>query len=156
MKPSPPSATMTSAVSGECLPYSAWSSASACSAAGASLATKAMLRSCFTGGTRGQSWEDRGRRSTARDAHMATDGGTSMAPVDDEVMALGLARDRGADRLFDQRVVRGQAERRAEIGGVLLSQAHEKRAGAGQPHAITALAEIMGEGGDHAEALPGL
>ena len=40
---------------------------------------------------------------------------------------------------------------RAEIGGVLLAQAHEERSGAGEPHAVAAFAEIMRERRDQAE-----
>src|SRR6185437_10703848 len=50
----------------------------------------------------------------------------------------------------------GKPERRAQIGGVLLAQAHEERAGAGQPHAVAALAEIVGQRRDHAEPAAGL
>ncbi len=35
------------------------------------------------------------------------------------------------------------AQRRAQIGDVFLAQAHVKLAGAGQPHAVAAFAEIM-------------
>src|SRR5690348_6122306 len=110
MKPSPPSATMTAAASGAVRPYSASSSASACWAAGASLATKAMLPGLLTP-VHPRSGD--GRRSTARDAHVAADGRAVVTPVDDEIMALGLARYRGADRLLDRLVALGKPQRRA-------------------------------------------
>src|SRR5687767_10548047 len=84
-------------------------------------------------------------RSPAGDAHVACDGGAAAAPVDDEVVALGLARDRLLDRLLDGVVGFGEAEGRAQIRRVLLAEAHVELAGAGEPHAIAALAEIMGQ-----------
>ena len=72
--------------------------------------------------------------------------GAVMAPVDDEIMPLGLARDGLADRRLEQRIVLVEGPQRGpQVGGILLAQAHIERAGAGQPHAVAALAEIMGQ-----------
>ena len=59
-------------------------------------------------------------------------------------MALGLARDGGADGGFDQRVIRAGTQGGAQVGVVLLAEAHEEFAGAGQPHPVAAFTEIMG------------
>src|SRR5215472_3573408 len=90
-------------------------------------------------------------RLSAGDAHMAGDGGTLVPPVDDKVMALGLAGNRGVDG-GKQRIIgfRG-AQRFAQIGRVVLAKTHVQRAGAGHPHAVAGFAEIMGEGSDEAE-----
>ena len=47
-----------------------------------------------------------------------------MAPVDDEIVALGLARNRFRDRRIEQIVAFGRAQRGAQIGGVFLAEAH--------------------------------
>src|SRR5215469_10963169 len=120
MKPSPPSATMMSACSGDTPPYRPLSSASAFCASGASLAAKPMERSAVTV-----------FGSAAGDAHMARHRRRRMTAVDDEVVALGLARDRFADCRFQRRIAFRGAQRRAQVGGVLLAETHIKRAGAG-------------------------
>src|SRR5271170_7186014 len=97
-----------------------------------------------------------GKGSAAGDAHMARHRNRALAAVDDEVVALGLARDRGADGVLQKLVAVRGAQRRAQIGAVLLPEAHIERAGAGKPYAVAALAEIMGEGGDEAQAPSGL
>src|SRR5215469_804415 len=117
MKPSPPSATMMSACSGDTPPYRPLSSASAFCASGASLAAKPMERSAVTVFA-----------SAAGDAHMARYRSRRMVAIDDEVVALGLARDRFADRVFQRRVAFRRAQRRAQIGRVLLAEAHIERA----------------------------
>ena len=50
--------------------------------------------------------------------------GCLCAPVDDEVVALRLAGDRLVDRAAQQLVVSRGAQRRAQVGGVLLAEAH--------------------------------
>ena len=45
-----------------------------------------------------------------------------MAAVDDEVVALGLARDRLADRLAERLVGLAGPERRAQVGGIVLTE----------------------------------
>ena len=82
--------------------------------------------------------------------------GRARAPVDDEVVALRLARDRLVDRRVDEIVALRGAQRRAQVGGVLLAEAHVERAGAGEAHAIAALAEIMRQRRDEAEPPAGL
>ena len=51
--------------------------------------------------------------------------GPLMAAVDDEIMPLGLARDGLVDRGMEQVVAFGGAQRRAQIGGVFLAEAHD-------------------------------
>src|SRR5438034_1825425 len=87
---------------------------------------------------------------------MASDGGPVVAAVDDEIMPLGLAVDRGADRGFERLVALGLAQRGAQIRRIFLAEAHIQRAGAGQSDAVAAFAEIMGQGGDEAEPPAGL
>ena len=48
------------------------------------------------------------------------------------------------------------ADHRAQVGGVLLAQAGVQGAGAGQPHAVAGLAEIVAERGDEAQPAAGL
>src|SRR5882757_2880986 len=74
--------------------------------------------------------------SAAGHAHVARHRRALGAAVDDEVVALRLAQDRGVDRGVDEIVALGGAQRRAQVGGVFLPEAHIKRAGAGEPHAI--------------------
>ena len=82
--------------------------------------------------------------------------GRAVRAVDDEVVALRLARDRLVDRGLKQIVALGGAERRAQVGGVLLAEAHVERAGAGDAHAVAAFAEIVGQRRDEAEPAAGL
>src|SRR5437762_1831993 len=72
----------------------------------------------------------------AGDVHMPRQRRPLMSAVDDEIMALGLTRDRFFDRGIDEVVTFGGAQRRAQVGGILLAEAHVKRAGAGQPYTI--------------------
>lgn len=87
---------------------------------------------------------------------MAADGRGGAAAVDDEIVALRLAGYRLADGRVEQFVVVARAQRRAQVGGVLLPQAHIERAGAGQPDPVAGFAEIVGERRDEAEAPAGL
>src|ERR1700724_122773 len=70
-------------------------------------------------------------RSPAGHAHMPGDGGPVMAAVDDEVVALGLAVDGFANRRFERLIAFGLTQRGAQIGRVLLAEAHVKGTGAG-------------------------
>ena len=70
-------------------------------------------------------------------------------------MALGLAADGFQDRLAQRLVALAGAQRRAQVGGILLPQAHIQRAGAGQPHAVAAFAEIMRQRGDETQLAAG-
>src|ERR1700730_12709637 len=70
-------------------------------------------------------------RSPAGHAHMPGDGGPVVTSIDDEVVALGLAVDGFADRRFERLIPFGLAQRGAQIGCVLLPQAHIEGAGAG-------------------------
>src|SRR5262245_54237350 len=78
-----------------------------------------------------------------------------MAPVDDEIVALGLARDRLGDRGVEQIVAFGRAQRSAQIGGVFLTEAHVKGTRAGHPHPVAGLAEIVGQRRDEAQPAAG-
>src|SRR5207248_11048646 len=77
--------------------------------------------------------------------------GPVVAAVDDKIVALRLAVDRGANRGFERLVALGLAQRGAQIRRVFLAEAHVQRPGAGQADAVAALAEIMRQGGDEAE-----
>src|SRR5687768_1529704 len=79
-----------------------------------------------------------------------------MPPVDDEIVSPGLARDGLSDRGVEQVVALRRAQRAAQIGGILLAEAHVKRAGASHPHPIAGLAEIVGERSYEAEPTAGL
>ena len=69
---------------------------------------------------------------------------------------LGL-REMASSMAAVQQVVAFRGPQRcAQIGGILLAQAHIERAGAGQPHPVAAFAEIMGERRDEAEPAAGL
>src|SRR3546814_641755 len=96
------------------------------------------------------------RRSAAGDAHVAGDGRLLAAAVDDEVVALGLAADGLEDGGVEQVVALAEAQRRAQVGGVLLAEAHVERAGAGEAHAVAAFTEVVGQRRDEAEAAAGL
>ena len=50
----------------------------------------------------------------------------------------------------------GRAHHRAEVGVVVLAEAHVELAGAGQAHAVAAFAEVVGQGRDEADAAAGL
>ena len=63
---------------------------------------------------------------------MAADRRLVAPPVDDEVMASRLARNGLENCRIEQLVAVGGPERRPEIGCILLAEAHEERAGAGQ------------------------
>ena len=80
---------------------------------------------------------------------------TAVVSVDDEVMTLGLAADGLVYRLREQGVVVGGPQRKAQIGRIVLAEAHVEHARAGQPDAIAALAEIMRHRRDEAEAAAG-
>src|SRR3546814_11028589 len=83
------------------------------------------------------------RRSAAGDAHVAGDGRLLAAAVDDEVVALGLAADGLEDGGVEQVVALAEAQRRAQVGRVLLTEAHVERAGAGEAHAVAAFTEVV-------------
>src|SRR5215831_14302217 len=89
-------------------------------------------------------------------AHVAGQRRPLMASVDDEIVPLGLARDRFRNRRIEQIVAFGRAQRRAQIGGVLLTEAHVEGSRAGHPHPIAGFAEIVGQRRDEAEPAAGL
>ena len=78
-----------------------------------------------------------------------------MAAVDDEVMALGFSADRFIDGGIEKIVGFRGAQRFAQVGGVLLAEAHIERAGAGHAHAIARFAEIVSERRNEAEPSAG-
>src|SRR3954469_10597958 len=79
-----------------------------------------------------------------------------MAAVDDEIVTLRLARDRFRDRRIEQAVALRCAQRRAQVGGIFLTEPHVKRAGAGYADAIARFAKIVGEGSNETEAAASL
>src|SRR5262245_2207721 len=95
-------------------------------------------------------------RLTPGHAHVAGGGRPLMAAVDDEILALGLARDRFRNRRIEQSVALGRAQRGAQIGGVFLAEAHVEGSRAGHPHSIAGFAEIVGQRRDEAEPAAGL
>src|SRR4051812_41027633 len=97
-----------------------------------------------------------GSLSAAGHAHVPGEGRALVAAVDDEIMALGLARDRVLDGSIEQGVTLRRAQRRAEVGGVFLAEAHVERAGAGEAHAVAGLAEVMRQRRDESETSAGL
>src|SRR6202521_6040642 len=94
--------------------------------------------------------------SAAGHAHVPRQRRVFGTAVDDEVVALWLARDGPHDRRVEEIVALRRAQRRAQVGAVLLAETHEQRAGAGDAHAIAALAEVMGQRRDEAEEAAGL
>src|SRR5260370_37433660 len=93
--------------------------------------------------------------STAGDAHMAAHARPVMAAIDDEVVALGFQADGAVDRCAQEFVVGRGPQRPAQIGGIFLAEAGVQRAGAGDPHPVAGLAEIMGHRRDKAELAAG-
>src|SRR6202522_1772633 len=81
---------------------------------------------------------------------------TVVTAVDDEIMPLRLHADGAVDRSCELRVVSGGAQRLAQIGSVVMSEARMQCSGAGDPHAIAGLAEIMRHRRDEAELAAGL
>src|SRR6188474_1481917 len=71
------------------------------------------------------------RALPAGHAHMTAESRLVAPPVDDEVMPARLARDCLEDGRIEQIVFRRGSDRRPEVGGILLAEAHEERAGAG-------------------------
>src|SRR5882724_7876212 len=94
--------------------------------------------------------------SAAGDAHVAADARAVVPAVDDEVMALRLQSNGAIDRGTEQGIVRRSPQRFAQIGGIFLAEAGVERAGAGDPHPIAGLAEIVGHRRDEAELAAGL
>jgi hypothetical protein len=94
-------------------------------------------------------------RSSAGDAHVPGNRGLRVIAIDDEIMALGLAGDGGVEGFMQEFVGGRRAQRRPQIGRVVLAKAHVKRSGAGHPHPIAAFAKIMGERRDEAETPAG-
>src|SRR5690606_1677786 len=94
--------------------------------------------------------------SPAGDAHVPRHRYPASAAVDDEVVALRLARDRLADRLVERGVGLAVSHDLPQVGGILLPEAHVERAGAGHANAIARLAEIVRERRDEAEPAAGL
>src|SRR5919197_2814744 len=95
-------------------------------------------------------------RLSAGYAHVAGECRPLVAAVDDEIVALGLARDRLRDGCIEEIVAFRGAQRGAQIGGVFLTETHVERARASHPHAIAGFAEIVGERRDKTEPAAGL
>src|SRR3954464_15429428 len=84
------------------------------------------------------------KRSAPCHAHVTAQRRAGVAPVDDEVVALRLAGDGIDDRPFEKLVAFGGAHRCPQVGGVLLAEAHEELAGAGEAHPVAAFAQNLG------------
>src|SRR5215211_469967 len=67
------------------------------------------------------------------------------------VVALRLAGDGIDDRPFEKLVAFGGAHRCPQVGGVLLAEAHEELASAGEAHSVAAFAEIVRHRCDEAQ-----
>ena len=76
---------------------------------------------------------------SAGNAHVAREPRPPVAPIDDKVVALRLARDGFVDRILERLVALRGAQRLAEVGRVGLTEAHVESAGAGDPHAVARL-----------------
>ena len=68
-------------------------------------------------------------------------GGSGAAAFDDEVMAFWFTSYRLIDGGLKCLIAFGGAERFAQIGCIILTQAHVQRARTGQPHTIAAFAK---------------
>ena len=77
---------------------------------------------------------------------MPSHGGAGAAAFNDEIVTFWFASYRFVYGDFQGLVAFGGAERGTQIGSVILAQAHVKRARTGEPHAVTAFAEIMQTG----------
>ena len=89
--------------------------------------------------------------SAAGDAHMAGERRAPMAPVDDEIVPPGLARDCFIDGGIEQVIGLGRPQRAAQVRGVFLAEAHEQRARAGDADAVAGFAEIVGDTASRAD-----
>src|SRR6266516_2441560 len=84
----------------------------------------------------------RRRKLSPRHAHVPGQRRAAMAAIDDEIVPLGLARNGFVDGRVKRLVALGSPQRRAEIGRILLPEAHVERARAGDPDPVAGLAEI--------------
>src|SRR5215468_5447593 len=94
--------------------------------------------------------------SAAGDVHVPRQRRALVAAVNDEVVALGLAGDRLIDGSVKQLIPLRGAQCSAEVGGILLAEAHEQRAGASDAHAIAGFTEIVRQRRNEAEPPAGL
>ena len=83
-----------------------------------------------------RSAQPRLRRLSARHAHMPCQRRALVPPIDNEIVAFRLARNRLFDGGVQKIVALGGAQRLAQVGRVFLPEAHIERAGAGDAHAI--------------------
>src|SRR5215208_1575108 len=109
----------------------------------------------LTAGT-GQWFPIRESQLSAGYAHVAGQCRLLVTAVDDEIMAFRLAADRFADRGMQRLIAFRRPQRCPQVCSVFLAEAHVKRAGAGQPHPVAALAEVMGQGCDESQSAAGL
>src|ERR1700733_4440634 len=79
-----------------------------------------------------------------------------VAAIDDEIVALGLSRNRLVDGGEQLIVGFGSTQRLAQVGGVFLAKTHIERAGTGDADAIAGFAEIVRERRDETEPAAGL
>ena len=74
---------------------------------------------------------------------MTRQGRAAVARFDDEFVAFRLAADGFVDGRVEQIVTFAVPEWRAQVGVVVLAQAHKQLARAGNPHPVAGGAEIM-------------
>ena len=82
---------------------------------------------------------------TAGHAHVAGQCRPVVPAINHEIMSFRFARDCLVNCGMQKLVAFRSAQRIAEIGGVILAEAHVQRAGAGNAHAITRFTEVMGK-----------
>src|SRR5690606_32298622 len=87
-------------------------------------------------------------RSAAGDAHVTRECRRPVAPVDDEVVPLGLPPNRLVDCGLQKGVIGGGSQRGPQVGGVFLAKAHVERTGAGKSDPVAGLTEVVGKRGD--------
>ena len=86
---------------------------------------------------------------------MPRDGGCRCS-IDDEVMPLGLARDRFVNRGVQRHVGLAGSQGPPKVRGVLLTEAHIESARAADTNPIAGFTKIMGQRRDEAEPAIGL
>ena len=69
---------------------------------------------------------------------------------------LGLRAIASSMARAESSVVGASPQRRPQVGGVVLAETHIERAGAGEPHAVAAFAEIVRQRRDEPEPPAGL
>src|SRR5436305_11311907 len=87
--------------------------------------------------------------------HKWCNSGAFVAKVNYIFVKVWFKYDGYIDRGAEQVVFGRSAQRLAEIGRIIVAEAGVQRAGAGDPHAVARLAEIVGHWRDEAELAAG-